>query len=386
MPNPETKIKIMYVITKSNWGGAQRYVYELATSLPPEKFDVSVAAGGQGLLREKLAGAGIRVISIPALERDIDLIKEILSLFSLAKIFRQERPDIVHLSSSKAGGLGAFAARGLSIFGIKPKVIFTVHGWAFNEDRNFAARALIYFLQWLTVFLSDKVILISTHDYLRALQIPLLNKNRLVLIHNGLIAPSFFEAEYAKTYLSFLIKTTRPYEKSLWLITIAELTKNKGLEYLIEAASLFRQEKFFIIIIGEGEEREKLEARIKKLGLEKRIFLSGFIPEAARYLKAADIFLLPSVKEGLSYVIMEAMAASLPVIATTAGGIPDLVVPGETGILVKPKEPTALADALEKLSVDENLRKTFGARGKKIAVEKFSFEQMRKKTAELYLS
>ena len=376
----------MYVITKSNWGGAQRYVYELATSLPPDKFDVSVAAGGQGLLREKLAGAGIRVISIPALERDINLIKEILSLFSLAKIFRQERPDIVHLSSSKAGGLGAFAARGLRIFGIKPKVIFTVHGWAFNEDRNFLARALIYFLQWLTVSFSDKVILISTYDYLKALQIPLLNKNRFVLIHNGLIAPSFFEARYAKTYLSSLIKTIKPDEKSLWLITIAELTKNKGLEYLIEAAGLIRQEKFFLIIVGEGEERGRLEARIKKLGLEKRIFLAGFIPEAARYLKAADVFILPSVKEGLSYVIMEAMAASMPVIATTTGGIPDLVAEGETGILVRPKEPKALADALEKLSADENLRKTFGARGGKTVVEKFSFEKMRADTLALYSS
>ncbi len=388
MSKQKTKIKIIYVITKSNWGGAQRYVYELATSLPRDKFEVSVAAGGRGLLGEKLAAAGIRLILIPGLERDINPIKEGVSLFSLWKIFRQEHPDIIHLSSSKAGGLGAFAARISKLAGGRPEIIFTVHGWAFNEDRNFLSRSVIYFLQWVTTLLSDHVIIISSHDYRQALKMPLVADTKFVLIPNGIEKPDFLDRASARKYLASHIKTREAEQRSLWLITIAELTKNKGLSYLVEAAGRLeargRSPKLKIMVVGEGEERLSLENLISKWNLQDVVCFPGFIREASRYLKAGDIFVLPSVKEGLSYVIMEAMAAGLPIVASGIGGITDLVQEGVNGILVPPKSPEALAEALGKLLADEELRKSCGQLGKRLWQEQFAFGKMFDKTERLY--
>lgn len=104
------KKRILYVITKSNWGGAQRYVYDLATGLPKDHFAISVACGGQGLLKDKLEIAGIKIIPIPYFQRDINITKEFYSFVELIKIFRTEKPDIIHLNSSKAGVIGALAA------------------------------------------------------------------------------------------------------------------------------------------------------------------------------------------------------------------------------------------------------------------------------------
>jgi uroporphyrinogen-III synthase len=111
----ETKKKILYVITKSNYGGAQRYVYELATGLPKDTFDVVVAFGGNGLLKEKLESAGMRTRTIENFERDIHFFKEFKAYKELKKIIQEEAPDIVHLNSSKAAALGAYAARACGI-------------------------------------------------------------------------------------------------------------------------------------------------------------------------------------------------------------------------------------------------------------------------------
>jgi len=153
----QRKQKILYVITKSNWGGAQRYVFDLATSLDKNLFDVVVVCGGNGLLKEKLQSENIKVVSLKTLERDINIKKELLSAKELYKIFKTEKPDIVHLNSSKAGAIGAFVAR---IVGIK-KIIFTAHSWAFNENRSFYSKIIIEFIHWLTVFLSHKTIAVS---------------------------------------------------------------------------------------------------------------------------------------------------------------------------------------------------------------------------------
>ena len=147
-------MKVLFVITKSNWGGAQRYVYDLATALLRENYEVAVAVGGQGLLAENLKMAGIRVVGIPHLERDVNFFKELFSTLYLWKIFKSEQPDIIHLNSSKVGGLGAIAARTLKLWDSwdrkgtgraewNPRIIFTVHGWGFNERREFIFQGVI---------------------------------------------------------------------------------------------------------------------------------------------------------------------------------------------------------------------------------------------------
>jgi len=138
---PEKRTKIFYLITKGNFGGAQRYVYELASSLPTSDYEVSVILGEGETLAKKLAEKNIRTIRLPELGRDINLGGDWSVFWSLYRIFRRERPDIIHLNSSKIGGLGSLAGR---LAGVK-KIIFTGHGWPFNEKRPWLQKKIISF-------------------------------------------------------------------------------------------------------------------------------------------------------------------------------------------------------------------------------------------------
>ena len=126
------RTKVLFLITKSTLGGAQRYVYDLATGLDSAEFETCVAVGGEGPLLETLAEAGIKVHKLTHLQRDISFFNEIQTFFELLRIIRKEKPQVLHINSSKAGFLGGLAGRFCRV----PKIIFTAHGWAFNEDRS----------------------------------------------------------------------------------------------------------------------------------------------------------------------------------------------------------------------------------------------------------
>ncbi len=397
--------KILFIITKSSWGGAQRYVYDLATHLAPEQFDVAVAAGGDGLLFEQLAHAGIRALRLAGLQRDIAVGKELTSLWELVRLFMRERPDIVHLNSSKIGGLGAIAARiaGLAMRK-KIRVVFTVHGWGFSEDRPAAARAAIFLASFFASLFQDAVITIDTADFRAARRF--VPARKLHLIFNGIAAEDFLPRDAARDFLAQ--KIARPITDDTLLIgAIAELTKNKGLPYLIDAmhniklqrgagdqtTPLIRankgcseeiQKKRLLCIIGGGDEKENLQKQIDALGLGDTVFLTDFIPNAEKYLAGFDIFVLPSLKEGLPYALMEAMAVGLAVVATRVGGMPDLITDGADGVLVPAKNPDALAQAIAVLASDPDARARLGARAQEKIKTKFGFHAMLDATVALY--
>ncbi len=305
----QLKKKILYVITKSNWGGAQKYVYDLATSLPKEQFDAAVALGGTGPLLEKLQAAGIRTISLP-LTRDIKIFSDpTVVLFSLLRLFREERPDVVHLNSSKAGGIGAFAAR---LAGVQ-RIIFTAHGWPFAEKRNAVWRLFAWLGSYGTALLSHEIIAVSKKDLLLG-QRMLFCTNKMHLVYNGIKLPmAFGSGEVIRSAFPAGARITG---------TIGELTNNKNQIALIEQAK--SNSDMFVAIVGEGEERSRLEAQIREYGLEARVKLFGFMP-AREVLKGFDVFVLPSLKEGLPYVLLEARAASLPIEANRVGGVGEIM-------------------------------------------------------------
>jgi len=298
--------KILFVITKSNWGGAQRYVFDLATHLPQE-CAVSVAQGQPGLLAQKLAEAGVATHPIKSLQRDVSVWADIKSFFELYWLFIQEQPDVVHLNSSKAGGVGALAARLAAV----PHIVFTVHGLPWDEPRGPVARSLIYIATRLTFLLSHKVITISQDNYRRA-RACWLCRDKIVLIYNG-IGPMEFGSGEA-------IRSAFPQGARI-VGTIGELNKNKNHIALIEET---KNKPRYVAIVGEGELRPMLEAKIKEYGLEERVKLFGFMP-AKDVLKGFDVFALPSLKEGLPYVLLEAKQAGLPIEANRIGGIPDIL-------------------------------------------------------------
>ena len=361
-------MKILYVITKGNWGGAQRYLFDLATSLPQIHERVALVGEGEALKR-RLTDAGVRVILLSGLGRDVTLFKDLITLARLVRLFRKERPDVVHLNSAKIGGLGALAAR---LAGIK-RIVFTAHGFASSEDRPSWQRALIRLIECLTILLSHTTICVSRVDTQTAARLPFCH-NKVRHIKLGIGPISFAPRASARAALNLS-------GDGLTIGTVAELTKNKGLAYAIEAMKSVPDTRY--IIVGDGELRSELARLIKRFNLESHVSLVGQVKDVATLLNAFDIFLLPSVKEGLPYTLLEAGLAGLPVIATSVGGVPDIIEDRETGLLVAPTHPSEIAQKLKALLANPKLRETLGRNLHAVATN-YSIEQMRAKTFALY--
>lgn len=374
----EKRQKIIYFVTKGVWGGAQKYVYNLATNLDKNLYETVVVCGSGNILREKLENSGVRVIEINALKRDLSFFDEIKNFFTFYKIIKKEKPQIIHLNSPKASGLGALAGRILCV----KKIIFTAHGWTFNEDRKVLSKTIIWFLSWITVMLSHKVIVIANPEKTQALKMPFVGKNKIKLIHNGVEKIDFIEKIQARK--SLVSSISENYENNtIWIGTTAELHKNKSHSHLITALSKINH-PFVCVIIGEGEERKNLEKLISTYRLEEKVFLVGFKEKASQYLKAFDIFTLISKKEGLPYAILEAGLASLPVVATSVGGIGDIIENHRNGLLVKPHNIHQTKDAIEYLIENTEKRMEFGQNLREKVEKEFSIEKMLEKTIELY--
>lgn len=398
-------MKVLYIITKSEpMGGAQKYVYDLSRALLSENIDVSVALGGAGRLKELLGDAGITTHSINSLQRNIHVFKEIAVFFEIMRLCRTLSPDIVHLNSSKAGGLGALAIRLLNIVrgrkGQKKIVsIFTAHGWAFTEERPAWQKILIFHLHLLTVYLANTTIAVSDHTKEEIISPSptflhtSLNK-RIVSIPNG-ISP--FDVLNIREARKSLIEKTRLRgsvdlwsTQTLWIGSIAELHPNKGVDVAIEALSRispeFSKHKVSLVyfIIGDGDQREEIEKLIHRRRLDSVVFLVGYIPEARKYLSAFDIYLLPSRKEGLPGVVLEAGKAGIPVIATPVGGVPEVIENGQNGIITPPN-PQSIGDAILNLAKDTAKRVELSKNLKEKLESKFSGDEMIIRTIRLYL-
>jgi glycosyltransferase involved in cell wall biosynthesis len=372
-------MKILYIITKSNWGGAQRHVHDLAIYSHNKGHEVVVALGGSGVLNDKLIAAGITTRTIGKLGRDINLGNDAASLFDISKIIRKERPDVLHLHSPKAAGLGAFAGR---LWRIK-KIIYTVHGWPFNEDRPVSQKMLAAFFSWLTTLFSTHVIVLSMKELGQAQAFPfILNKLRMIPL--GISSPKFLAQKEAKAFIQS--KTPEPLEKKIIIGTIAELHPNKGFIYSINAIEkvVAKFPSILFFIMSDGEQRAMLENLVKEKGLEKHIIFAGIVENAAQYLKGISIFILPSIKEGLPYTIIEAGYAGLPVVSTTVGGIPEIVDDMKSGILIQPKRADEIAHALEFLLEHKTVQKEYGKALQEKVTRYFSLEKMMESTMKVY--
>lgn len=370
------KKRILFAITKGNWGGAQKYVFDLATNLPKEQFEVCVLCGAGEQLEARLKEKNIRVIQIEALNRDVSIVKDAMSFAAVYKIFRKEKPDIVHLNSSKIGAIGALAGR---LAGVK-KIIFTGHGWAWNEDRFFVSKILIAFVHWLTILFSHTTIAVSEKVKSEISRLPFIPKSKIVVIYNGIADTEYMERFSARGALNGNVS------EKFWVGTISELHRNKGVDNLVSAFADVAKSHLdtALIVIGEGEEQERLTALVQKLGLSKKVHLLGRKENAGKFLKAFDVFVLASRTDAFPYVPLEAGLAQLPVVATRVGGIPEAITDGKNGLLVRSGDIPALADAIKKLLEDGAKAAILGHNLRKTVEEKFSVNSMVQKTIAVY--
>lgn len=386
MDSRAKKPKLLLIITKSNWGGAQRYVYDLALEMS-SKYEVVVALGGRGLLSKYLKNtskvSGIKVYEVESLERDIGFGKEWRSFTTLIELIQKERPDVVHLNSSKAGFLGVLAARYARV----PCIVFTAHGWAFNESRPLFQRLAFWMLYAVTVVLSHRVIAASAAI---ARQTPLrsLLSSKITIIHHGRRTDAaLMPTPEARKRMEHLVKERLGRApKGPYIGMVGELHPIKGHRYAIDAMKVV-QEKYqeaVLVVVGDGELRESLEERIRTESLSNTVALVGHQADVDIWMRAFDLLLFPSLSEALGYVAIEAGIAGLPVIASSVGGIPEIIEHEKSGILVPAKKGRELADAIIALLSDSKKMKALGMALHERIMGEFTIEKMVAETEAVY--
>jgi len=367
-------MRILYGITKSNFGGAQRYVFDLACEAKRRGHEVAVLCGGQGELVSRLQSEDIRVVPLPSLNRNISLIKDVKEFISLIKILSRENPGVFHVNSSKMGGLGAVAGR---LAGVG-RIIFTAHGWEFNAPRPRWQKVLIKFFSWLIVFSSHETICVSEKTKKDIIDLPFI-EHKIKIIHNGVDKFELKERAEARKELGVA-------DDELVVGTLAELHKVKGLDVLLQAWQvLSAHNPGKLLILGRGEEQENLQNMAQQLDISDSIKFLGFVENARTLLSGFDIFVLPSRSEALPYAILESGYASLPTIASRVGGIPEIITNGDNGLLVEPENSSDLADTLQMFIRDVELRTRLGRNLKETISKNFSKNQMFEKTFASYL-
>lgn len=377
-------------------GGAQRFLYEFITHLNPQNYQFLVAACGNGQLIEKLRERGIEVALIKNFSNAPGL-RNFLAFFETFNLIRKFKPDILYLLSSEAGFIGAIAGKLYRLLFWRiphpfsksggPKIIYRIGGWAFKEPRNIFIKKIYLWAEKLSTPFKNIIITNSEFDRHLAIKNKIAKPDKIITIYNGLDIDNlkFLSEKEAQIFIKSKIKYSL--NNSVLIGTIANLYRNKGLEYLILAAQKLKNKglDWQFIIIGEGPERSKIENLIKKSNLENNIFLTGFISDAFECLKAFNLFILPSVKEGQPWTILEAMAAEIPIVATNIAGIPETIENEKSGLLVEPADSEALSSAIEKMIFHPSLAHECAKNALKTVKEKFNLEKMVRSNEKLFL-
>ena len=377
----DRKINILYVITKLELGGAQKQLLSLVRGLDKEKFNPYILTAYDGLLVDAAQDIeGLKLIRCRFLDRPIQPFKDILALFFIYRFIKNNHIDIVHTHSSKAGILGRLAAKAAGV----RNIIHTVHGWSFHNYQSKITYHFYLFLEKLCASFSSAIIVVSQWDKRLGSQQAVGTQDKYKLIR------------YAVNYEEFknnpeavgVRKEFGLSEADLVIGMVACFKRQKSPLDFIKLASAIKKDfgEVKFILVGDGVLRKQVSVLIKKLNLKKQIILTGWRNDIARILSGLDIFVLTSLWEGSPIVVLEAMAAGLPVVATDTGGISEIVGHGKTGYLVKPRDIEAFQDRLRELLMKPDLRKEFG----KFAVlaldpNAYSLANMLKNTTGLYL-
>ncbi|MBT7552833.1 glycosyltransferase [bacterium] len=383
--------KILYLITQTKWGGAQKYVLELAQYFSKNN-DVHIAFGETENQNPKFFSLAkkynIKTIPIHRLKRSVDPKKELGAAREIKRLLNKEHYNLIHLNSSKAGLIGALAAKtyNLNPLNLKMRVIYTAHGFVFNEPLAKIEKIAYKFSERFSTSIQHIIITVSHFDKKSAVKEKICSPHKMFTVHNGLDFSQydFLNREQAREKLNL------SYDKK-YFGTIGSFYTTKGYPHLIEAIKLLKEEKSELltnhqwIFIGDGPEEENIKKKIKESNVEQYIKIISPQDNDWKYLKAFDYFILPSVKEGLPYTVLEAGLAGVPTIASHVGGIPEIITDEKTGLLTTPANPLSLAKAIKKIARDKNLADKLAERNKENIKHNFNLEKTLSETEKVYL-
>lgn len=354
----------LHIDTARTWRGGQNQVLLTVLGLRERHHRAALVAHPEGELIKRASEGHDLIPLAPRNELDLS------AGWRLARVLKRSRPDVVHAHDPHGVAMASVA---LSIAKLSPappliasrRVDFHIHGnsfsrWKYRQVDCFVAA-------------SEAIRRMLVADGIPA--------SKVVTVHEGVDVDRVAAVPGAQLHATFWLPSHAPIVGN-----VAALVPHKGQRLLIDAASLVVREvpDARFVILGEGPLRPALERRIADHHLEKHVILGGFRPDALAMHKAFDVFVLSSVTEGLGTSLLDAMASSKPIVATRTGGIPEVVVDGETGFLVEPHDSAGLAAAIVRLLDDVDLRDRMGRAGFARVRSKFSVARMVAETVSVY--
>lgn len=375
------KKRVLFIITQSGGGGAQKFLYTLLSQIS-NRYNILVATGSDGdsELVKKLQTINIETTTLKLLKREISPYNDILACYEIRDLVKNFQPDTLFLLSSKAGFIGSFAAQFI-VKNPKLKVIYRIGGWTFNDPWPKWKKKLWILLEKKSARWKDIIIVNNKHDFEQAQKLHIKPSEKIILIPNGIdpyklqLLPR--DEARLKLFEKISRKSGKVFQADTIIGTIANLYPTKGIKFLVETAEYFKKdERIIFTVIGDGPERKNLELLITDRQLKHKIFLLGQIEDGYKFMGGFDIFVLPSVKEGFPFVVIEAMAAKLPIVATRVGAMPEIIENGKNGFVVEPGNSAALASKIKELLTNDRLSQEFSIQGHQTVIFNFTEDKM----------
>ena len=353
---PDRARKVVHVITRLDYGGSAQNTMLTVLGHDRSQFEPLVVAGypgcwdaqgGQAATEEncrRLEKAAVRWVLFSSLTREVHLLKDMQALWQLIRLFRQERPALVHTHTSKAGVLGRVAAW----FARVPVIVHTPHGHVFYGHFGPFRSWLFLQIERVLSAITDRLIALTEAERQEHLDRYVGKADRFAVVPSGIDRERFGRARIQGKRQPDWFGC--PLDATV-VGSVGWLTDIKGHEYLIEAIAELKQgfPSLHLVVIGSGDRHDALLQQAELVGLHDAVHLLGHRDDVEACLAGMDLFVLPSLNEGMGRALIEAMAAGLPVIASHVGGIPAVISHERTGLLVPPGDAGALADALRRL-------------------------------------
>jgi glycosyltransferase involved in cell wall biosynthesis len=369
MQNSETKIRLMIITHDLALGGLQQVIVNICKTIDRTRFDPQVLClRTTGDYTPEIESLGIKVTLIPQKKKGADY----FAFLKVARILKQEKIDVIHTHNTQPfmdGVLGAILAR------VKTR-IHTDHARDFPDKRRYM------FAEWFLSHFVSKVIAVSEHTAKNLMKYEKISPHKMAVIPNGIDGSKYaISIDKDKKRAEIGITDKGP------IIGIGvRLCEQKGITYLLKAMPEIIKSfpDCTLIIAGRGPLENELKLEASNLGLSKNVKFLGMRLDIPELLQIMDCYVLPSLWEGMPMVLLEAMAAKCPIIATKVGGIPSVITSGENGLLVEPEDSKAISDAVMRVFKDVDLRNGITGKGFTFFAEKFDSRVMTTRYEELY--
>ncbi len=378
-------IRILRAITRLNIGGPAIHTILLSQALNDGRaFRTTLVTGTtaphEGDMLDLAAAKGVQPTIMPELGREISPLDDLRALAGMVALMRRERPDVVHTHMAKAGTVGRIAAR---LTGV-PVVIHTYHGHVFHG--YFSPRKTQVFLTIERALgrATNRIVVVGDGQRDEIAAFGVASREKLVPIRLGLELERFLDAE---RYRGLLRRELGLTDDAPVVGIVARLVPIKAHEDFFQAALLVRQAypAARFLVVGDGERRVELERLVDSLGLRPSVRFLGWRQDLPQVYADLDVVALASRNEGSPVALIEALAAARPVVSTAVGGVPEVVVSGQTGLTVPPSDPAALAAGVLDLLQDAQRAQRFGAQGRQHVYPRYAWTRLVEEMRGLYL-